>query len=199
MQSRSPREAGRDLALIHQLPVRGFGFVRRDQGTWPPIGEFASYEAFIRATLPDPWPGHLRAIFTHRSLTSLLDVIEQERRRSLARATFTHGDFDLTHILCLSGRYTGLIDFGEMRGAEPTFDFGVFLFANTGTERASLVDSLIAGYQTAVPLEDDRETIIHSAVMHGLRLLSRWTKPGFPLRRPVDDFAQRVELLLDEL
>jgi aminoglycoside phosphotransferase (APT) family kinase protein len=192
-------EAGRDLGLIHQLSVRGFGFVRRNRATWPPLGEFASYEAFIHATLPDPWPGRFGAIFTPRSLTSLLDLVERERRRSLARATFAHGDFDLTHVFCLGGRYTGLIDFGEIRGAEPAFDFGVFLFANAGTERASLLESVIDGYQTVAPLEDDRDAITRSAIMHGLRLLSRWTKPGFPLRRPVEDFARRVELLLDQL
>jgi aminoglycoside phosphotransferase (APT) family kinase protein len=193
------REAGRDLALIHQLPVHGFGFVRRDRATWPPVGEFASYEAFIQATLPDAWPGRFGAIFTPRSLESLLDLIEAERRRSFASATFAHGDFDLTHIFSLGGRYTGLIDFGEIRGAEPAFDFGVFLFVNAGTERASLLDPVIAGYQTVAALEEDQDAIARSAVMHGVRLLSRWTKPGFRLRRPVEDFARRVELLLDQL
>ncbi len=35
-----------------------------------------------------------------------------------------HGDFDTSHIFAANGSYTGIIDFGEIRGAEPTFDLG---------------------------------------------------------------------------
>ena len=38
-----------------------------------------------------------------------------------------HGDFDATHIYQRDGVYTGVIDLGEMRGAEPHYDLAYFL------------------------------------------------------------------------
>ena len=36
----------------------------------------------------------------------------------------SHGDYDLTPTFCADGRYTTLINFGEIQGTEPLFDMG---------------------------------------------------------------------------
>ncbi len=42
------------------------------------------------------------------------------------QARLAHGDFDTTHIYEKNCRYSGIIDFGEIRGAEPLYDLGHF-------------------------------------------------------------------------
>ena len=70
-------------------------------------------------------------------------------RRSLAPgpseppSRLAHGDFDATHIYQRDGVYTGVIDLGEMRGAEPHYDLAYFLVQDPARE---MLDDLIAGY-----------------------------------------------------
>lgn len=120
------RDAGRDLALINQLPVEGFGWVRRDNDAWPLTGELSSYGEFVTSYLPEHWPGDLALLFSAAEVKAMEAIIETERGGGLARGRLPHGDFDLTAIFQEEGRYTGLIDFGEIRGAEPSFDLGHF-------------------------------------------------------------------------
>lgn len=41
-------------------------------------------------------------------------------------ARLAHGDLDLIHIYQDKGEYTGIIDFGEIRGADRLYDLGHF-------------------------------------------------------------------------
>ncbi|MEX2236567.1 MAG: aminoglycoside phosphotransferase family protein [Dehalococcoidia bacterium] len=193
------RDAGRDLAVLNQLPINGFGWVRRDGLRWPPVGELASYESFVTSGLPDPWPGRFADLFDHQTLEVLAATVSRAATRYLRQPTFAHGDFDVSHIFCLNDRYTGLIDFGEMRGAEPTFDLGTFLWANPQAVDDGLLAALIDGYGSAAPVPGDLEDMVRSAVLHGLTLLGRWISPGFRLARPVLPAARRVASLLNRL
>jgi aminoglycoside phosphotransferase (APT) family kinase protein len=79
-------------------------------------------------TCPGRWPGWLAGAFTGGELEALQAVVDQERQRPVPRGHLAHGDFDATHIwLDDHGRYAGIIDFGEMRGADRHFDLGHFL------------------------------------------------------------------------
>lgn len=61
-----------------------------------------------------------RIIFPHE--TFYLSILPEEGEQGY----LAHGDFDTTHIYQDNGRYTGIIDFGEIRGADRWYDLGYF-------------------------------------------------------------------------
>lgn len=194
-------QAGADLAVLNQVPVDGFGWVRRHGRRWPLHAEHPTYPPFAASYLPAPWPGPLAELFATPVLDAIEGLVEHECRRPLAQALLAHGDFDITHIFCADGRYTGLIDFGEIRGAEPLFDLGHFqLYDHQGAVPAVLLPALLAGYRRIQPLPaDHEESIRRSAILLALRQLCRWLGPprGYPLDHPaVTNRARRISQLV---
>jgi aminoglycoside phosphotransferase (APT) family kinase protein len=176
-------EAGADLALINQVPVDGFGFVRRIGRGWPLEAEYKDHVSFVVSFLPRPWPGPLAALFSSSVLAAIEGMLDQECARPRSHAVLAHGDFDLTQVFCAGGQYTGLIDFGEIRGAEPTFDLGHF---HLHDHPIRLLPALLRGYGRIQELPAGHErSIARSAVLLGLRQLCRWLGP--PRNAPPDD------------
>jgi aminoglycoside phosphotransferase (APT) family kinase protein len=181
-------QAGADLAIINQIPVDGFGFVRRRDRRWPLQAEYPHYESFLISFLPQPWPGPLASLFDDAALTVLEDLLEHERTSRRTAAILSHGDFDLTPVFCVGGRYTGLIDFGEIRGTEPLFDLGHFHLHDQETHPAVLLPAQLRGYPRVQPLAPDHQhDIRRSAILLGLRQLCRWLGP--PRHHPLDNPA----------
>jgi Ser/Thr protein kinase RdoA (MazF antagonist) len=142
---------------------------------WPLRGRFPDYADFVVSYLPDRWPGPLAALFSASELDRLWELVATERRRKLAGAWLAHGDFDTTAIFQTGGQYSGLIDFGEIRGTEPLFDLGHFLLHDHEHPPAPLVNDLLAGYGEEAALPGDHEQLVRrSAVLLGLRQLARW-------------------------
>ena len=95
-------------------------------------------------------------------------------------AYLAHGDFDTTHIYHQSGHYTGMIDFGEIRGADQLYDLGHFLIAD-----ADLLPDLLAGYADVVALPADHMRRIRlSGMMTVLRRLGRDVARARPIYAP---------------
>jgi aminoglycoside phosphotransferase (APT) family kinase protein len=179
--------AGRDAAVINSVPVAGFGWVRRD-GSGQLAAELPSYRQFAVSGLPAPWPGALRGAFGPRQLDALHELVAAEQVKPLRVGHLAHGDLDLTHVYAHAGRYSGIIDFGEMRGADPYFDPGHFLLHDGETRPARLFSSFLNGYRQVSPLPDGHlEAIRTSAILLGLRQLSLWLSPerAYPLHRPL--------------
>ena len=180
---RVARAAGAELGVLNAVAVQGYGWVQRRTPVWPLRGRFPDYADFVVAYLPDPWPGPLAALFSASELDLLWELVASERRRELEGAWLAHGDFDTTAIFQADGRYSGLIDFGEIRGTEPLFDLGHFLLRDQEHPPAPLVDYLLAGYGEVVALPDGHEGLVRrSAVLLGLRQLARWLGPFRNLR-----------------
>jgi Ser/Thr protein kinase RdoA (MazF antagonist) len=177
------RAAGRELAVLNGVPAQGFGWVQRRAPVWPLRAMSQDYAQFVAAYLPDPWPGPLAALFTASELDRLWELVASERRRKLAGAWLAHGDFDTTPIFQVDGRYSGLIDFGEIRGTEPLFDLGHFFLHDQESTPIPLIDDLLAGYGEEAALPAGREELVRrSAVLLGLRQLARWLGPFRNLR-----------------
>jgi aminoglycoside phosphotransferase (APT) family kinase protein len=174
---RAARAAGRDTAVVNSLSVDGFGWIRRT-GTQPLTAELSSYGEFVASYLPERWPGWLEGRFDKGQLDAFEALVDAERARPVYAAHLVHGDLDVTHIYICDGRYHGVIDFGEMRGADLCFDLGHFLLHDGETRPVRLFDSFLAGYSevTALP-GDHREAIRASAILLGLRQLSLWLGP----------------------
>jgi Ser/Thr protein kinase RdoA (MazF antagonist) len=164
--------------VINSLRVHGFGFLRRT-GAQPLTAQIGSYGEFAASYLPQSWPGWLEGSFSRGQLDALEALVAGERARLVDAAHLAHGDLDVTHIYTCEGRYTGLVDFGEMRGADLCFDLGHFMLHYGETRPVELFDSFLAGYTEVTALPDDHpETIRVSAILLGLRQLSLWLSPA---------------------
>lgn len=170
------RQAGAQLAVLNGLPVDGFGWVHRHGPGWPLRAEHRRYADFVTSEMPANWPGPLAALFSSADLDRLAALAESERRRTLPGARLAHGDFDAMPIFHRDGRYTGLIDFGEIRGTEPEFDLGHFLLHDTEHVPMPLLPALLDGYRQVRP-PPDHAALCRSAILSGLRQLCRWIAP----------------------
>lgn len=194
------RAAGCDLAILNRLPVQGFGWIRRDTTTWPLAAELATYSEFLTSYLPDDWPGALESLFSTAQLKEIEAIIDTERGHDLPHGRLAHGDFDVTAIFQEDGQYTGLIDFGEIRGAEPLYDLGHFHLHDGEKFPMLLLQHLLEGYREVVDLPPDYPAQVRrSAILLGLRQLCRWISPerNRPLDHPsVRHRAKRIIELL---
>jgi aminoglycoside phosphotransferase (APT) family kinase protein len=173
-------QAAADIAVINQQPVVGFGWIRRHGAGWPLRAEHPTYPPFLISDLPQPWPGSLTPLFSAVTINAITELIDQQLRQPPVGAHLAHGDFDLSPIFCANGRYTGLIDFGEIQGTEPLFDLGHFHLHDQESHPTALLPTLLHGYQQILLLPaDHEESIRRSAVLLGLRQLCRWLdQPG---------------------
>lgn len=174
-------EAGRDLAIINSLPVQGFGWINRDGDAGTRLAaEHPSSRAFL-------------CEYLERDLTLLenervLKVSDVEALRRVlgrydawldaAQAWLAHGDFDATHIYQEGGRYTGIIDFGEIRGADAFYDLGHFRMHDGEKLPALLLPWLIEGYRQGIDLPPDYEQrVAFASLLIAVRALARtWGK-----------------------
>jgi aminoglycoside phosphotransferase (APT) family kinase protein len=190
-------EAGEDLAVINHVTVDGFGWVRRSGPGWPLRAEHASYLSFLASYLPADWPGPLGSLFPGDVLTEVEAMLDSERARPPAEARLAHGDFDTTAIFCAEARYTGVIDFGEIRGTEPAFDLGHFRLHDREQVPDRLLPALLHGYGRVAEPPDER-SIRRSAVLLGLRQLCRWLTRGYGLdHSAVVERAARIREVLE--
>ena len=150
-------EAGRDLALINSVPVEGFGWVERDssdtrrlQAPWPTYRAFALewWDADLAYLAKSTLSSTEAAIL--ECLVSQYDSYLNSEGSSLA-----HGDFDSTHIYQEAGRYTGIIDLGEIRGTDRWYDLGHYHLHDRKQLSLRLEAALVRGYGAIAPLPSD--------------------------------------------
>lgn len=156
---RIARQAGRDLATINAIPVRGHGWVDAVRGEDRHLVAEYSIRAdwaaeYLAATDTVVASGILNNGL-HGTLRQAMHTWADLPDRGWSR--LAHGDFDATHIYAgpETHTYTGIIDFGEIRGADPLYDLGhVYMHAADafGTE---VFDHLVAGYRERVDLPVD--------------------------------------------
>ncbi len=160
--------AGRELAQINRMAVQGYGWIRRDglisdglqaEYSTLPTWLVEHFEVPIRAL------HHYRAVATDHiaQLLTLLEVACQHFQDE--PAVLAHGDFDLTHIYYHHDTYTGVIDFGEIRGAHQVYDLAHFAIEN-----GLLLPYLLQGYAEIMPLSGD---VMQHIQLTGLLIAAR--------------------------
>jgi aminoglycoside phosphotransferase (APT) family kinase protein len=107
-----------------------------------------------------------------------------------------HGDFDPTHIYQNEGRYTGIIDFGEIRGTDRWYDLGHFHMRDGERLPFRLEAPLVRGYGEIMPLPSDYEQRIRfTSALINMRALARSLQ-----KRPPDQYTQhQLEVLREDL
>jgi aminoglycoside phosphotransferase (APT) family kinase protein len=191
--------AGRDLAVINGVGVAGFGWVRRDR---PAVARLEAELPTLRAFALGDLEAHLAV------LPAFLDADEVRAIRRVVgrrdawldadRAVLAHGDLDATHIYHRNGAYTGIIDFGEIRGTDRLYDLGHFALHDGETIPYPVLPHLLRGYGEVVPLPPDHEPGIRLwSLLIGVRALARSAKR--PRAASQDHLARAIRRALAEL
>ncbi len=147
-------EAGKDLALINSIPLKGFGWVDQEISyQYEPLGMYSNYKDFWLEDLDKKlhslvstgrldkkvlkhWTKHIKRI------DIFLSTIDQ--------AYLAHGDFGTPHIYHNDGVYTGIIDFGDTRATSIYYDLAQFY-----TYFPEAFNHLLKGYKTITTLPSD--------------------------------------------
>jgi aminoglycoside phosphotransferase (APT) family kinase protein len=169
------REAGRELAIINEISVQGYGWIDREhEGTelraeYATRGDWtATYVAAVEQLVHARRLGS-RAAQAARSAVELWAESSSEKSSWLA-----HGDFDVSHIFQRGGRYTGVIDFGEIRGADRWYDLGHVHLHDGETLSELLFPDLLAGYLEVLSTPADLIAQVElEAVVIGLMAFAR--------------------------
>jgi aminoglycoside phosphotransferase (APT) family kinase protein len=162
------RRAGHELAYLNSLPVQGFGWVQRPAELKKSLeAEYPIYQEWMNQDFDPPLRAlQQSALFSLRDYQALrVFMAEAVEVFGSEPATLAHGDFDTTHIYHHQGQYTGLIDFGEIRGAQRFYDIGHFWIENS-----DLLPPLLDGYAEVAPLPPDYQRRIY---LTGLLIAAR--------------------------
>ena len=193
------QEAGRDLALINGIEVDGFGWIRRDRPESARLhAELPSLGAFVFDDLERQLL-NVGGLVSDAELERLRDVVAGNNEWfESAQAFLAHGDFDTSHIYHVDGVYSGIIDFGEIRGADRWYDLGHFALHDGEHVPRTLLPHLLAGYGEVTALPPDHVAQIRLwALLVGVRTLARIADR--PRTAYHDFLAGSVQRLLAEI
>ncbi|GER91326.1 hypothetical protein KDW_54880 [Dictyobacter vulcani] len=169
-------EAGQDLAYINGVPVDGFGWIAREQ----PDTELLRAPWLTHRTFAlEYWEADLAFLARdtlHASEITLLEHIlaHYDAWLDCEQSYLAHGDFDTTHIYQQDGRYTGIIDFGEIRGTNRWYDLGHFHMRDGEALPDLVLPGLIEGYGESIPLPSNYEqSLCFTSILINVRALAR--------------------------
>lgn len=190
-------ETGCILARINRLPVHGFGWAYALSKSDLPVGEHATRAAWCREYRDAAHEVRISGVLDVRTMLTVEQVIGSwAERPDHAVGTLAHGDFDTTHIYVDPDRraLTGIIDFGEIRGADPLYDLGHLLLHDGEFNRPNLFPNVLNGYAKIGDLpEDAMKEIRIQAIVIGTRALAR------QLARPPSPYRGWLIARLDQL
>lgn len=157
------QKAGEQLALINSIPIAGFGWVDRSKKNVRKIEATGDdYHDFVLNRLD----GMLTSLVDQTIITGSLSknislvVSRNEHYFDYDQAYLAHGDFDASHIYQHEGKYTGIIDFGDIRATSPYHDLAHF-----ETYSGELFRHLLEGYKSVRRLPED---YVHRISLEGL-------------------------------
>jgi aminoglycoside phosphotransferase (APT) family kinase protein len=181
-------EAGKQLAVINQVPVDGFSWI--DRNNWETLaGEKATFGEYYHEHSANDLDLLSQHIFSGDEMRVVREWFETGfKLMDRQQAFLAHGDFDCTHIFQSQEHFTGIIDFGEIRGTSPLFDLGHFKLHDGQSRSPKGFASLIKGYSEMSFLsEQDLLEIEIWALWIGVRRLGR----GLSLGRGKNNFLVR--------
>jgi Ser/Thr protein kinase RdoA (MazF antagonist) len=166
-------ECGRDLAAIGEVAVHGFGWISRDPSATSLEAELPSARSFMLESLEERLSTLQSGPLDRRDVSAIERAVELHAGTlDGVPSRLAHGDFDDTHIFRVGARYSGIIDFGEIRGAPPLYDAAHYALHDGSFARPTL-PSLLEGYGDVLPLPGDHEArIAVLALLIGVRVLA---------------------------
>ncbi|MGH2495374.1 MAG: phosphotransferase [Ktedonobacteraceae bacterium] len=198
-------EAGRDLARINGVKVEGFGWMKRDL---PDIEHIYAEQATDRAFMLEYWEADLAYLGKHILDASEIAALERIRiyydpLLDGEQGYLAHGDFDMTHIFQENGRYTGIIDFGEIRGTNRWYDPGHFHVRDGEYTSYSHWLDIVHGYSEVALLPSNHECCIRfMSTLINVRALVRslQKRPANRyIRHQLEVLKENMAVLLSEI
>lgn len=191
-------EAGRDVALINGIPVDGFGWIQRTQHDTNHVGgELLTFRDFAL----EYWNADIAYLAENALSSSEIAALERIRSHydswlDETQACLAHGDFDTTHIFQDDGRYTGIIDFGEIRGTNRWYDVAQFHMRDGEFLPYQLLPALLQGYQDVTLLPNGYMKYIYfTSLLVNVRALARSLR-----KRPPNCFTKhQIEMIRRDL
>ncbi|MBS4218305.1 phosphotransferase [Bacillus sp. FJAT-49711] len=119
-------DAGKQLALINQIKMDGYGFINREMSDTL-SGEKKTFHDYYHENLDKDIAILPKYHFDQSEINAIRGFLETGfsiMNRKVSR--LVHGDFDGSHIFQSNGLYTGIIDFGEIMASSPLYDVGHF-------------------------------------------------------------------------
>ncbi|MGH2562116.1 MAG: phosphotransferase [Thermomicrobiales bacterium] len=166
--------AGRDLAIVNSLAVAGFGWVTSDPSPSRLTAEQPSHRAFVFEHFEEDLSRLIDGFLRPEETATIRAIIARhDARLDVEHAHLAHGDFDVSHVYHHHGRYTGIIDFGEIRSADRLYDLGHYDAHDGQTLSALTLNHLLQGYRDVVQLTGEDEIHVHLwALLIALRRLA---------------------------
>jgi aminoglycoside phosphotransferase (APT) family kinase protein len=166
------RAAGRNLAAVNKVPVRGFGFIRRHPDSAEDLeGEYPDFNGWMRGHYGEPLSLLLQSdVFAAGERAAIAAAAESSMRDLRCPTAFlAHGDFDTSHIYHRENKLSGLIDFGEIRGAHREYDLGHFW-----VDGEAFLPAVLEGYRSISSLPADAmRRIVQSGLLVACRRIGR--------------------------
>jgi hypothetical protein len=172
-------EAGKDLAKINSIPVEGVGSIKgvKEGKLYSRWGNYNDFILRNTNNMLDDLSNN--SILSNDQTEKIANYISNHQLLLDTQNTsyLAHGDFCIEHIYHLDGKYSGIIDFGDIRGTSKFHDLAHFY-----TYNRNYFESLIKGYNSVYKLPSDyMEKIIIEAVTFGVGKLW-WISKEMPNR-----------------
>ncbi|WP_028550792.1 phosphotransferase family protein [Paenibacillus sp. UNC451MF] len=174
-------QAGKQIAVINQVRVDGFSWVKRDndESGVPLRGEKISLHDYLYEFLDKYLVVLSQNGFNQMEISQIKSLLNTGTAlMGRHEPCLAHGDFDDSHIFSHNGAFTGIIDFGEIQGSSPLYDLGHFkLHDGQYDPNRQGFRSLAMGYNEVRELShDDQLEIDLWALWIGVRRLGRVRK-----------------------
>jgi tRNA A-37 threonylcarbamoyl transferase component Bud32 len=170
-------EAGKQIAVVNQVRADGFGWLKtgKEENGTTLRGEKNSLQEYIYEFLEEDLSLLSNNIFNKSDTSQIGNLINTGTQlMSRHESSLVHGDFDDTHIFHKGGRYTGIIDFGEIQGNSPLYDLGHYKLHEGQSNSFHGFNFLVKGYKEFADLSfDDQLEIDLWALWIGVRRLGR--------------------------
>lgn len=180
------RAAGRDLALVNQIGVEGFGWIQNRHPGWPLRAEHREFGRWI-ADFDAATLRHLG--FGRADVQRVRQIVTEEVRHAppAGRGLLAHGDFYVSQVFHRDGRYTGMIDFGSIQGSNGWHDLATFRLSDPeqNMPEDAAVPHLEAGYAEVAGMPPDfHARVLGTAVtIMAERLVRQYLEEGESARR----------------
>ncbi len=190
------KESSRYLFDINQFPTKGFGVIKSLDKT-ALIGSFKTYSEFVLDKIESKL-----STFEKNNLVSLKKVkklnkwIENEQfYNDYTSAHLAHGDFALSHIYVHKGRFSGFIDFSDIRASNTFHDLAHFYLYESNSYSKILIDS----YSSNLDLKESEIylRIKHEALFIAILKLA-WVLENLPDNKNLPLEAKYINIFIDK-
>ncbi len=141
-------EAGRQLRLVHSLPIAGYGLLAAGDGEADaPTGLHPTWADFVgeaEGCVPELVD---HSVINERLAARLQSALRDHRDdvRLEGPGMLLHGDLKPPHVFADAGRLVGIIDWGDAASGDPLYDLSRFSLAG-----GEFLEPLLTGYGLAL-------------------------------------------------